>query len=272
MKKLLVTGNDTAIVKEFIEHSEMCFESMSTTDCFNDVKRHFELFAPDGYLLFPESTDDDMIVQIRRIHEEIDNNCPIFICASDEICETFNNKYQGMAEILFKRPVSADNLFLRIMKYFEDLEKKQTENLPADEFIVDDMEMAPEFDSGSVGVHKKHILIVDDDRTILKIIKSVLEEKYDVTTMVNGILVEKFLSTRNVDLIILDYEIPVKTGADIMRDLRSSTNFKKVPICFLTGVDKREKIMEILSLKPDAYLLKPLNTKLLLTTVSNLID
>lgn len=73
-------------------------------------------------------------------------------------------------------------------------------------------------------------------------------------------------------LTVLDYEMPLKTGADVMRDIKKIDKSNEIPVCFLTGVAERDKIMEILSLKPNAYLLKPVNMEALLATISNLID
>lgn len=117
---------------------------------------------------------------------------------------------------------------------------------------------------------KKHILVVDDDRTVLKMLKTALEDKYDVTTMANGLIVEKFLETKKVDLIILDYEMPVETGADVFRKLKKKTATSHIPVCFLTGVTERDKIMEIMALKPHGYLIKPMDIDMLLATISNL--
>ncbi len=273
-KKLLVAGTNTIILKEFIEHSEIYFQSISTTDCWNDVKTHFELFEPDGYLLFPESSNDEMILQISRLKEELGVTCPIFICAPNDVCEIINHAFPNIARLVLKRPVSADNLLLRLLKYFDDPKKDNfnSDNEHKDIMLGTDKNLS-DFDIGSSGnTHKKHILVVDDDRTILKMLKTALEDKYEVTTMVNGVLVEKFLSAKVVDLIILDYEMPVKTGADVIREIKASNRTNMVPVCFLTGVDQREKIMEILSLKPDAYMLKPVNMKSFLATISNLID
>lgn len=117
---------------------------------------------------------------------------------------------------------------------------------------------------------KKHILVVDDDRTILKMLKTALEDKYDVTTMANGLIVEKFLESKKVDLIILDYEMPVETGADVFRKLKKNPIGANIPVCFLTGVTERDKIMEIMALRPHGYLIKPMDMDMLLATVSNL--
>ncbi|MBE6845689.1 MAG: response regulator [Ruminococcus sp.] len=264
-KKILVAGTNVSIVKDFITHSDLYFHCISTTDCWKDLERHFDIFKPEGYILFPESAEDDMISQINKLkRESCYNNCPVFICATVEICAAIQRSNPRLADLMLKRPVSADNLSLRILKYYEDAEKKKLleEKQKTIDFVYDENEAK----------RKKHVLVVDDDRTILKMLKSALEDKYEVTTMVNGVLVEKFLTTKDVDMIILDYEMPVKTGADVIREIKANERAKEVPVCFLTGVDQREKIMEILALKPDAYMLKPVNMEALLATVSNLID
>ena len=119
---------------------------------------------------------------------------------------------------------------------------------------------------------KKHILVVDDDRTVLKMLKTALSDKYDVTTMVNGIMVEKFLETKKVDLVILDYEMPVETGAAVFKKIKANEKARKVPVCFLTGISDKEKIMEVMSLKPHGYMLKPIDMDMLFSTISNLIE
>ena len=107
---------------------------------------------------------------------------------------------------------------------------------------------------------KKHILIVDDDRTVLKMLKTALEEEYDITTMVNGVMV------------ILDYEMPGLTGADIFRKLKVNEKTVKIPVCFLTGISDREKIMEVMSLRPHSYLLKPIDMDMLKAAITNLTN
>ena len=79
-----------------------------------------------------------------------------------------------------------------------------------------------------------------------------------------------FLSMNEVDLVILDYEMPIMTGAAIFRMMKENANFAKIPVCFLTGVSERDKVEEIMSLKPRGYLLKPINMEMLLATIANL--
>ena len=57
-------------------------------------------------------------------------------------------------------------------------------------------------------MRKKHVLVIDDDILMLKSLKEQLHEKYDVATALTGKLGLKFLESKKVDLILLDYEMP----------------------------------------------------------------
>ena len=52
---VLINGRNMSIVMDFITHSESYFKCLSTSDCWQDVLGHFELFKPDIYLCFVDS-------------------------------------------------------------------------------------------------------------------------------------------------------------------------------------------------------------------------
>lgn len=106
---------------------------------------------------------------------------------------------------------------------------------------------------------KKHILVVDDDKNILKLLKVALEDRFEVTAISGGRMALRFLETRTPDLIFLDYEMPIENGSVVFRKIKNNERIKHIPVVFLTGIADREKITEVLSLKPQGYLLKPIN-------------
>lgn len=103
---------------------------------------------------------------------------------------------------------------------------------------------------------RKKILIVDDDPTMLRMIKSLLGEKYLVYVANSGMNAITFLATNKVDLILLDYEMPVISGAKVLEMIRSEVSTEDIPVMFLTAKNDRESVMQVLSLKPEKYLLK----------------
>lgn len=118
---------------------------------------------------------------------------------------------------------------------------------------------------------RKHILVVDDDPVMLKMLKEQLHDDYDVATAISGKIALKFLERKKTDLILLDYEMPEESGPVVMEKIRAKENTKDVPIVFLTGVSEREKITEALALKPQSYLLKPIDREKLLKVITDLV-
>ena len=97
----------------------------------------------------------------------------------------------------------------------------------------------------------------------LRLLKTAHEEKfYNVTALANGKVAEKYLQTKTVDLILLDYQMPIESGAEVL---------KNIPVIFLTGVSDSDRVQEVISMKPQGYLLKPVNMECLFVMIRNLI-
>lgn len=102
----------------------------------------------------------------------------------------------------------------------------------------------------------KTILVVDDDPSFVRIIRDWLKTDYQVFIVTSGMQAISFLMKKNVDLVLLDYEMPVTTGPQVLRMLRSEPDTARIPIVFLTGIGDAESVKQVISLKPDGYILK----------------
>lgn len=118
---------------------------------------------------------------------------------------------------------------------------------------------------------RKHVLIVDDDAMMLKLMKEYLHDKYDVATALNGKIALKFLERKKTDLILLDYEMPGENGPVVLEQLRASADTRDIPVIFLTGVTEGKKIQEALAMKPQSYLLKPIQREKLVKEIEKVI-
>ncbi len=118
---------------------------------------------------------------------------------------------------------------------------------------------------------RKHILVVDDDPLMLKMLKEHLHGEYDVATAVSGKIALKFLERKKTNLILLDYEMPGEKGPGILEKVRANEATKDIPVIFLTGVSDREKIQEALVLRPQSYLLKPIDREKLIEAITKVI-
>ncbi|MBR1476479.1 MAG: response regulator [Lachnospiraceae bacterium] len=103
---------------------------------------------------------------------------------------------------------------------------------------------------------KKNILIVDDDPTYIGLIRDWLRGKYKVSMANSGMQAIKWLSMNHADLILLDFEMPVTTGPQVLEMLRSDSDTQNIPVIFLTGKSDKASVMQVVGLKPEGYLLK----------------
>ena len=72
----------------------------------------------------------------------------------------------------------------------------------------------------------------------------------------SGLQAIKWLGKNKADLILLDYEMPVTSGPQVLEMLRSDDDTKDIPVMFLTGKGDKESVMAVLELKPNGYFLK----------------
>ncbi|MEM6639107.1 MAG: hybrid sensor histidine kinase/response regulator [Pseudomonadota bacterium] len=112
--------------------------------------------------------------------------------------------------------------------------------------------------------------ICDDDESILKIIAETLTFAGHVTeTFTNGNDLIEFLAVESVDVVVLDVNLPVVSGVDILRELRRLPGEAgRTPVCMLSGAwNERENCIKA---GADAYLFKPSSSDELVETVERL--
>ena len=138
-----------------------------------------------------------------------------------------------------------------------------TFNRPIDnnEFVKKVMDYYMKMDAGEF---KKSILIVDDDPQYLALVREWLKGKYKVSMANSGLQAIKWLGKNKVDLILLDHEMPVTSGPQVLEMLRSDEETKSIPVMFLTGKGDKESVMSVVALKPEGYFLKSIKREDLL--------
>ena len=130
---------------------------------------------------------------------------------------------------------------------------------PLDKNALEDLDAAIETAiSGPPQRAKEHILIVDDDPAYAKMIKEWLKDSYQVSIVTLGMQAITFLVKHKVDLILMDYEMPVVDGPQLVQMLRQDPSTAHIPVVFLTGVSDREYVQRVmdLNLELSGYLLK----------------
>ncbi|MBR5408053.1 MAG: response regulator [Lachnospiraceae bacterium] len=137
----------------------------------------------------------------------------------------------------FKRPLSMDDLIKGVLKYMED---NTGEN------------------------RRKTVLIVDDDITYMRTIYEWLKDSYHVGMASSGVQAITYLARNKADLILLDYEMPIANGPQVLEMLNSDSETDKIPVMFLTGHGDTQSVLSVVSLCPVDYLLKTIDKPSLL--------
>ncbi|HGO5856151.1 TPA: two-component system response regulator ArcA [Mannheimia haemolytica] len=114
------------------------------------------------------------------------------------------------------------------------------------------------------------ILIVEDELVTRNMLKSIFEgEGYQVFQASNGEEMHSVLSTNEINLVLMDINLPGKNGLILAREIRENM---KLPLMFLTGRDNEiDKILG-LEIGADDYITKPFNPRELTIRARNLLQ
>ena len=126
-------------------------------------------------------------------------------------------------------------------------------------------------DGPSSANRKKRVLIVDDDVRQRQLVREMLKGKYDVSMANGGPQAIAVLSAQDCDLVLLDYEMPIVSGPQVMEMIRSLPQGKDLPVVFLTGKNDEASIRSVMELHPAGYLLKSVSEAELLKKVETVL-
>ena len=137
----------------------------------------------------------------------------------------------------FKRPLDIDQLLKKVSTYLDENTGEKA---------------------------KKTILIVDDDITYMRTVYEWLKNTYHVGMAASGVQAISYLAKNKADLILLDYEMPIANGPQVLSMLKSDSETGQIPVMFLTGHGDRESVLSVVGLSPVDYLLKTIDKDSLL--------
>ncbi len=229
-KRLLLIGGGKSFMVTSIanELKSKGFEVIQTNADVTEVERIPD--KPSVYLIYVDDIESMLEFFVYLRDKFIENDLSVSIVGSpEEVNRICNAAGKDQIAAVFQRPINVKELGQKMLEVVENEEAR---------------------------LQKKKILVVDDDGTMLRAIKSWLSEKYQVFMVNSGMAAITFLAKNEVDLILLDYEMPVTTGPQVLQMLRSEPSTSNIPGMFLTVKSDKESVMQVISLKPEKYLLK----------------
>ena len=114
----------------------------------------------------------------------------------------------------------------------------------------------------------KKVLVIEDDAPLCWLLGKILNRKYEVIVMNNGMEAWSWLSDGNIpDLIISDIKMPSLDGIELLENISNSGLFKNIPVIILSGYEDANKRKQCLDLGAFIYLVKPFEPQSLVAEV-----
>ena len=121
---------------------------------------------------------------------------------------------------------------------------------------------------------KRKALIVDDDESLVELIRDVLEAdgRFDVKSVNNGFDAGITVREYKPDVMILDIMLPDINGQEVCQRVRSDSDLDATKIICISGMVEREKVADLKDSGADDFLHKPFDVEVLLERVCSLMD
>lgn len=271
--KVLIVGRAFPVIDDFFVRTQGAFECMSTSDRESDLLLHMQLFQPDIFVFCAKEETKERMARISEARYKVEKTVMMVVVGDSEDIQNFIQVSKGAVDLVLHKPISISKIQEEILSIVRAKEKKAADKAAQEAQAAEEARLAmEEQEQGRAeDSDKKHVLVIDDDAVMLKTIKRYLGEEYNVATALSGKIALKFLEKRVTDIILLDYEMPFMNGPEILEVLRGNERTRKIPIVFLTGVNEIDKIQKVLSLKPQGYMLKPVNNEELHRTLEKIL-
>ncbi len=167
--------------------------------------------------------------------------------------------------------IGYDEEMNEIKKYIPEEYIKQEFRRPFDaKYIAEELKIVAEV--AEERKQGKHILLVDDDLTFLKMLQGWLSDKYRITAVKSGMQAITYIANHTPDLILLDYDMPITPGPVVMEMIRTEFSSARIPIIFLTGKSDKKSIMRVMKLMPQGYLLKTMTREDIVAAIDNFFE
>jgi signal transduction histidine kinase len=118
-------------------------------------------------------------------------------------------------------------------------------------------------------IDRPMILLADDNADMRAYLKRILEEEYQVVTASDGADALEKVRRLNPELVLADIMMPVMSGYDLLRELRTDEPVRRTPVILLTAKAGTDARVESFEAGADDYVSKPFNEEELIARVKN---
>lgn len=253
--RVLLTGKNLRIAANISDHleSEKHYEAELCPASSDILLKKLQVLEPRVMIICLGNEDIESARDYDVVLESgIADRLTVIVVANRFDYDVFKDNTALKDLYFLSRPVSMEALYSRL----DEIERKDDKK--REEYRRMKQEVS-EYDSQRAAkVKRKRILVVDDDKDQLMIIREHLSEFYDVRVVRSGEAALRFLKSHRADLMLLDHMMPEMDGPEVLRQIRESDEYPWVPVIFLTGVKEKDVVVKTLvELKPQGYIVKP---------------
>ena len=118
-----------------------------------------------------------------------------------------------------------------------------------------------------------NILIVDDYKTMLRIIRNLLKQLgfNNVDEATDGSMALQKLRDKDYGLVISDWNMEPMTGIQLLREVRADSKLRALPFIMITAESKTENVVAAKEAGVNNYIVKPFNAATLKTKLSSVL-
>lgn len=253
MKKILLVGELNEIVRSLNECLAGEYQVQLCSEQLDNIRSMVKIIKPDLLLICQIGIEEVDTAIFAWIQEKC-QGIPVLGITTSEGWKQCREFYQKENFAVLFRPVAKGEL----------LEKCR-------QLLQMGGGSASAIQANSRKNQKKKIMIVDDSALLLRSMKSMLEMRYDICLAKSGEQALQKIPQENPDMILLDYEMEGMDGKTTFEKMREDEYMQDIPVVFLTSVANRKSIYSVLKSKPDGYILKPPDEKLILETIEEVL-
>ena len=243
-KLVLIRDKQGYLTTSFVDHLRNAEFEVNEVEAKVDAANNY-MEDIDGIIVYiDEAMSQNQELMIFVKDKIVEKDIPLFLIEGDKDLVAAKKYFpEGIITYFFSRPMDVRNCVEVIIKYYEKYASRS----------------------------KKRILVVDDSGTMLRNVKGWLGEKYHVTLANSGTMAIKYMTLERPDLVLLDYEMPIISGKQVLEMIRSEADFATIPVMFLTAKSDVKSVMDVKSLNPQGYLLKTMGPKEIVKAVDEFL-
>ncbi|MCR4704956.1 MAG: response regulator [Lachnospiraceae bacterium] len=217
----------------------------TTTEPANPLRLRDTVLGYNLYILFPNALSSLMQTCVDIVQNAaLRHNHKIIAVGEPDILAQLEQKIPGELILgLYARPLDMDTVLSNITQYNR-------------------------FPGMFENDYTKRILVIDDDVSYLRTVREWLKDDYRIQMASGAVQAIRYLTSNGADLILLDYEMPVTNGSQVIEMLRQDPELCSIPIMVLTGHQDKSVVMEVVNLRPVDYLLKSIGKDELLNKIN----